>query len=69
MPLDRSDIHALKLGLTPLRILMPDREIKRRGVARGGDIMEFNDAAGTTYKDRSLFEKELQDSERLKLNL
>ncbi len=31
-------MNVLKLERYPLRILLPEREIRRRGVGRGGDI-------------------------------
>jgi len=37
MPLATSESGALKLGLTPRRILLPDREIRRRGIRSEGD--------------------------------
>src|SRR6266480_1384989 len=36
MPLATSEIRALKLGLSPLRILLPEREIRRRGIGSEG---------------------------------
>src|SRR6266480_6141710 len=36
-PLARSEMNVLKLERYPLRILLPEREIRRRGVGRGGD--------------------------------
>src|SRR6266480_8038139 len=39
MPLATSEIRALKLGLSPLRILLPEREIRRRGIGSEGVIL------------------------------
>ena len=36
MPLIYSEVYALKLERYPLRILLPDREIRQGGVCRGG---------------------------------
>ena len=39
MPLARSERQALKLGPAPLRILLPDREIRQGGVGCGGAML------------------------------
>jgi hypothetical protein len=51
--LDRSEIYALKLECYPLRILLPDREIRQGGISSGRDRL-FNMNAKSTRVDSFL---------------